>query len=75
MLSTRLVARCGRTRLGEAVSACGRGCYSSYVTDAREANQEAGKLRGQVSSLQGALDSTSMGGTQGKDVARWVQQR
>lgn len=38
--------------------------------DMREANQEAGKLRGQVSNLQGSLDSTSKELAQAKDEAR-----
>lgn len=39
-------------------------------TDLRDANQEAGKLRGQVSNLQGALDSTSKELAQAKEEAR-----
>lgn len=38
--------------------------------DLREANQEAGKLRGQVSNLQGSLDSTSKELIQTKEEAR-----
>lgn len=39
-------------------------------TDVREVNQEAGKLRGQVSSLQGSLDSTTKELAQTKEEAR-----
>lgn len=42
-------------------------------TDAREAQQEAGKLRGQVSTLQGALDSTSKELLQTKSEARQAE--
>jgi len=39
-------------------------------TDVREGNQEAAKLRNQVSSLQGSLDSTSKELAQAKEEAR-----
>jgi chromosome segregation ATPase len=39
-------------------------------TDVREGNQEAAKLRNQVSSLQGSLDSTSKELAQTKEEAR-----
>jgi chromosome segregation ATPase len=47
-----------------------KGRLTRTEADLREANQEAGKLRGQVSNLQGSLDSTSKELIQTKEEAR-----